>query len=441
MLIRSSKTERRFSRRALLASLGASAALLPLINAERAKAANAGGFPKRLITVTWGHGVCQSAFYPSDSSTSSEVLSPLAPIASKTLIAAGLDYKSMLEQDKKFDGHFSYPVIWTGTYQNIGGQNCTSKGPSIDQVVSDAIAEQVTLPQPLLVITVEGDSASFRDAGQRNTGEGDPQRLFDKLFAGAAMPSEEVAKLRDRRKSVLDFVSKELAGFSQRMGKEDRAKIEAHLQSIRELEKQVSATGSKACDPPNVETGSDAFQDKVAAMIDLTAVALRCDSTRVASISWADDGGYRPVTLPWLDINSSFHDVAHLGQSGYAQKIKADIWMYEQVARLAKQLDEFTEGEETALDHSVIAVGNDMNEGSNHYVGGLPFVLIGSCGGYFKTGRTVRLGDWSSRQGEYWNGDSNVPHNRLLASLGNAMDVPMDAFGEGYSGTLDELRA
>ena len=115
--------------------------------------------------------------------------------------------------------------------------------------------------------------------------------------------------------------------------------------------------------------------------------------------------------------------------------------MYEQVARLAKSLDEAVEGPGTALDHSVIAVGNDMNEGSSHYVGGLPFVLVGSCGGYFKTGRTVQLGAWQGKSGEYWKGDGEVPHNKLLASIGNAMDIPMDSFGEGYAGTLDELKA
>lgn len=439
-LIKTDKTKLRFSRRAMLASIGASAALLPLVDAERAQAAGTGGFPKRLVTVTWGHGVCQSAFYPADGSTNSEVLAPLAPFASKTLVASGLDYKMMLEQGKGYDGHFTYPVIYTGTYQNTGGQNCTSNGPSIDQVVSDAIAKQVALPQPLLVITVEGESTSWRGPGQRNTGEGDTKRLFDKLFASAVMPSEELAQLRERRKSVLDFLGQELTGFSQRMGSEDKAKIDAHFASIRQLEAQLTAN-TMACDEPTVNTGSKIFQDKVAAMLDMTAMALRCDITRAVSICWADDGGYRPVTLPWLDINSSFHDIAHQGKDGYPTKIRADIWMYEQVARLAANLDGALEGAETALDHSVIVVGNDMSEGSFHHVGGVPFVLVGSCGGYFKTGQTVKLGNHAKKTGEYWSGESGVPHNKLLASLANAMDVPTAAFGEGYAGTLDELKA
>jgi hypothetical protein len=439
-LIKTDKTRLRFSRRAMLAGIGASAAFLPLIDAERAQAAGADGFPKRLVTITWGHGVCQSAFYPTDGTVNSQVLKPLEAVSSKVLVAAGLDYKMMIEQDKKYDGHFTYPVIWTGTYKNTGGQNCTATGPSIDQVVADAVAKQVALQQPLLVITVEGESASWRPGGQRNTGEGDTKRLFDKLFASASMPSADLEKIRAKRKSVLDFVGKELTGFSQRMGTEDKAKIGAHLDSIRQLEAQLSAS-AMACMPPTVMTGSKVFQDKVAAMLDMTAMALRCDITRAVSICWADDGGYRPITLPWLDINSSFHDVAHLGKDGYPDKIKADIWMYEQVARLAKNLDSAVEGTGTALDNSVIAIGNDMNEGSAHYVGGMPFVLIGSCGGYFKTGRTVKLGNWANKNNEYWNGDSNVPHNKLLATLSNAMDVPAMAFGEGYAGTLDELKA
>jgi hypothetical protein len=439
-LIKTTTTKLRFSRRTLLSGLGASAALLPLIDAERAVAAGADGFPKRLVTITWGHGVCQSLFYPAGGGVTSQVLAPLSPYSSKVLVAAGLDYSMMLEQDKKYDGHFTYPVIFTGTYQNTGGQNCTSNGPSLDQVVSDEIAKQVALPMPLLVIAVDGESTSWRGPAQRNTGEGDPKRLFDKLFASAAMPSEELERIRARRKSVLDFVGSELTDFKRRMGTEDRSKIEAHFESIRQLEAQLDAS-SVACEVPTVDTASKDFQNRVAAMLDITAMALRCDLTRSVSICWADDGGYRPITLPWLDINSSFHDVAHQGSQGYDQKVKADIWMYEQVARLAKGLDEATEGSATALDNSVIVVGNDMNEGAGHYVGGLPFVLVGSCGGYFKTGQTVQLGAWRGKTGEYWKGDAEVPHNKLLASLGNAMDIPMDSFGEGYAGTLDELKA
>ena len=73
-----------------------------------------------------------------------------------------------------------------------------------------------------------------------------------------------------------------------------------------------------------------------------------------------------------------------------------------------------------------IVTANDMDDGANHYVGKIPFLLIGSCGGYFKTGRAVRY--------------SKIPHNRLLATLCNAMDVPVTSYGApGFEGTLPDL--
>jgi hypothetical protein len=73
-------------------------------------------------------------------------------------------------------------------------------------------------------------------------------------------------------------------------------------------------------------------------------------------------------------------------------------------------------------------------------VSGVPFLMVGSCGGYFRTGRVVRLGSWAAASGAYYRGASGVPHNKLLATLCNAMDVPVGGFGDArYGGTLSEL--
>ncbi len=83
---------------------------------------------------------------------------------------------------------------------------------------------------------------------------------------------------------------------------------------------------------------------------------------------------------------------------------------------------------------------NIMNEGSNHYVGQLPYVIVGSGGGYFRTGRVVKLGTWANKIGTYWKVDSGVAHNRLLASIVTAVGVPVSSYGTGdYGGPLTEL--
>lgn len=80
-----------------------------------------------------------------------------------------------------------------------------------------------------------------------------------------------------------------------------------------------------------------------------------------------------------------------------------------------------------------------MSEGSGHSVYGHGMLLVGSGGGYFKTGRVVQLGAWAGKTGTYWKADAGVPHNKLLASIGQAMGMAdMVGFGT-VPGTLDEL--
>jgi hypothetical protein len=391
-----------------------------------------------------------TAFWPANDAnpTGSEVLRPLAPVASKVLVAAGLDVKVMMDIGRKYDGHFSYSSLWTGTYKNLGlsmMQFATAAGPSLDQVYSDFVAKQVNLPIPMMVTATVGGGqytggTSRRTDGSLNTAETDPVRLFTRAFASASLPADQVDKLKLRRKSILDFVSKDLTGFGGRLGADDKGKVNAHLDAVRQLELQLSAAPAKSCQG-TAPTGTSDYPGKTKAFLDLTALAIRCDLTRSVSMVWGADGGSGPGSFPFLGITGDYHGIAHQGPGGYANKIKIDTWYYTQVAYLAQQLDGIMELGGSALDHSVIGVTTDMNEGAAHYNGRLPFVLIGSAGGYLKQGRVVKLGTWAGKTGSYWNGDSGVANNKLLATLANALDMPGESFGTGFAGVLPDLRA
>jgi len=459
--IRTSKTQLRFSRRALLKGMGVSAAFVPLIDAEPALGANADGFVKRLVTITWTNGMPSSSFWPSSDTdpTSSTVLSALAPVASKVTVAAAVDCKIMLDLGHKYDGHFTFPVLWTGTYKNTGGQNATASGPSLDQVYSDYVAGTTNLPIPLLAISmVGGKGTTYRTGGTANTAQTDPTRLFSQSFTGLggatapATPGMPGANPQLRRQSVLDFVKDDLQTFTTRLGTVDQAKVAAHLESIRQLELQLTASataGTGAGVAPGVvckatsPASTTVFEAKLKSFLDLTAIALRCDLTRSVSMVWGADGGSGPGSWPALGIGD-YHGLAHQGAAGYTNKSKIDGYYYSQVAYLAQALDATMESGGTALDHSVIGITNDMDEGSEHYVGRLPFVLVGSAGGALKTGRVVRLGAWAGKTGTYWKQDSGIAHNTMLATLAGALGVTgpsATSFGTGYPGTIPDLLA
>lgn len=438
MLVKTSHD--RYSRRALLRRLGVGAAMLPLIHAERARAATASGFPKRLITVAWGNGIVRPQFFPpGDDLVLGEVLKPLEPWKSHVLLPAGLDMKVLIDAGHRYAGHFSYGALLSGTYAK--GWKSTDK--SVDQFIADELSKRVQLPamQLNLGIAPDGESTSWRAAGQKNQGENDPGRLFTRLFQGRSLSTEQFDKLKARRQSVLDFVKNELAAFGTRLGPEDRMKIAAHTDSVRDLEKQLNAGGAgAACATPMAPAGTMNMPTRSKFMFELLGVALRCDLGRVATMDVYDVHGKFGVSHSFIGVSRDYHPLAHSGSGGYGEKVKIDSWIYSQIAILVKMLAETPEGSGSALDNSVIMVGNGMCEGADHGVQGIPFLLIGSCAGYFKTGRLVKLGNWKGKPGDYWKGDGGVPHNKLLATLCNAMDVPVMGFGPPqYAGTLPEL--
>ncbi|HEY0713889.1 MAG TPA: DUF1552 domain-containing protein, partial [Polyangia bacterium] len=195
------------------------------------------------------------------------------------------------------------------------------------------------------------------------------------------------------------------------------------------------------CMSPEAPGAVSGMADRSRLQFSLLTVALRCDLTRVATMDVYDVHGKFGISHSFIGVQGDYHPIAHEGSRGYAQKVKIDRWLYEQVAILVKGLAETPEAGGSALDNTVIMVGNGMCEGADHGVQGIPFLLIGSCGGYFKTGRVVKLGSWVGKAGNYYTSTSGVPHNKLLASLGDAMGVPMVGLGPAqYAGLLPELR-
>ena len=57
-----------------------------------------------------------------------------------------------------------------------------------------------------------------------------------------------------------------------------------------------------------------------------------------------------------------------------------------------------------------------MEDGASHKVGPIPFCMIGSAGGSFRTGRVIRFPD-------------PTPHNKLLASIVTGMGFPVTSYG------------
>ena len=149
------------------------------------------------------------------------------------IMPIGLDYKHILDDGYKYDGHFTYCATLTGTREKKS-ESRKAMAPSIDQMISDDIAKRVQLKAPLLTLGIRsvGDGCSTsRGArpGVQNAATQQAMPVFTRLFSGAPpwpRAGAEIDLTRRRRKSVLDFVGKELTAFGapgHRGPDEDRA--------------------------------------------------------------------------------------------------------------------------------------------------------------------------------------------------------------------------
>lgn len=447
------KTESaKYSRRAILKRLGIGAGFLPLLSTERSKAvAQTTGYPIRFIGITLTAGVCPPNFFPTGAAgplpaTLPPTLQPLAQWASKMIVLRAaskqqspIDLKVMVDIGSTYGGHWSYPAVLTG-HVTGNASSAVAAAPSIDQLYANHLGTQGVANTLLNVGARPFRSyTSYRSAGTPNTQVTDPYKLFNTLFAGTNMPVTQVNALLARRRSVLDFVRKDLTAFSNNLGTDDKGKVQVHLDSIRSLEAQLSAmpaTTTTTCTPPTITPTGLSFSNsnntnyptQVKFMADLVAAAVICGKARAVTMDLIDNGGGNSLTFPWLNISSpDYHAIAHLGASDYPRKTMIDQWFYQGcVAQVVSKLAAVPEGTGTVLDNTVILVCNDMSEGSFHDVRNIPYVIIGSGGGFFKTGRMVTLA-------------ANVPNNHLLTSILHALGMA-SVTGVGdpkYPGNLD----
>lgn len=444
-----------FSRRTLLRALGLGPAVLPMLAIEQ-EARGQVPAAKAAFIIAWSNGWMSETSAtgwptPGTTWTFKPYQAALEPYKQDLLLLDNMNYRFVRDSGKnspEATGHACFPGMLTGAlFQSAGGgtSGTVAGGPSIDQHIGSSLvkAGYKGLPSLNLGVFVKSTGRlSWRAAGDAVVPATDPYKVFTQVFGNATanppadgMPDPAVARARDMKKSILDNVIADLNRFSGRVGTEDKAKIEAHLASIRAIETDldrvmVTPTGKPPVLPTGVNTGStDAFEVTTKMMIDISVAALAADATRVVVLQLGDQGDANVIftTLGFKAAgtgdntgdNNGFHNIAH---ANGADKDKIDTWFQTQLAYAIG-------GMKTAglLDRGVMLAMNSMRHGM-HEFNNVPALMAGNAGGYFKTGRSLKLPD-------------NTATNGILIALANALGVPTQNFGNAaYGGELALLR-
>jgi len=444
------------TRRRLLQLGGAAAITAPMW--RRLRANGNGAKAKRFIVFYFPDGIVgqsqagePSLWTPSGSESSftlSDSLSPLQPYQSQCVFFKGL---SMGPTDAG-----SHP----GGAKKLLTATDGGNGISIDQHLAQSVGSGD--PFPLLYLGAQANAnnasgdmhISYVAPGYTTPPEDDPVAAFNRVFGGMGTTmgsggsggGDSSAKL-----SILDRSREELVALQTRLGDTEKAKLDLHLQAVREVETRIQALGGGApasCGQPMIDAaGIDAstlyapemFPKILRAQTDLMVQAMACGLTRVGVIQAAHHTSdlimsrfaNTPLYEQGFDMRShqashygATHDPTHHEYADYAKQVR---WWVDQFGYLLGQLAARPEDGGTMLDHSLVLLCTEICDGNTHLHDDMPFVLAGGGAGAIRSGRFMDVG--------------YRRHGDLYVAIANAMGDGIGNFGDASSGPLPNLLA
>lgn len=447
------------SRRDLLRGALAASAAVPLLDATRAKGQEDG--PRRLLVFATPNGVRNSLFWPSGSETSFTLpmfSAPLDGFKDRLLFLRGIRLNDALqngalggtvgsEHARGTGGILTGRPLKSGT-DFISFGNTTSgwgTGQSIDQYLAEQLAPPTTFPSLQVGVHVRDTEVrariSYAASEQPIPPREDPADVFDALFSNLATGEEgspedpALARLRAQRKSVFDLTLAETDRLSRILGADDRIKLEAHMDHIREIETRLASapTGTPVaggnCAAPTMQdvdlNDDNAYEEAGRLQMDLVAAALACDQTRIVTMQWSYSESEH--LFQFLGISGNHHNISHdFAQSGagYDNYNAIQVWYAEQFAYMLGKLDAYAEGDATLLDNTLAVWMSEIGESTQHDLTLMPYLFAGSAGGRIRTGRFV---DW---------GNTRYDNNQMLVSIAHAMGAEeLTEFGDPAGGT------
>jgi hypothetical protein len=432
-------------RRTMLRGLGAAVAL-PLLDAmfpAFVPLAKAAAKPRmRFGAVYTPNGAIMQEFTPKTVGAGFEftpILKPLEPFRDSLIVVTNL---TRSHPGSQFGDHaVSAAGFLTGVWPKRTEAEDVLANTTIDQVIAREIGQDTPLPS-LEVATedftgyVGGCSPGFSCAYLNTISwstpstplpmETNPRVVFERLFGAAGTTAERRARI-EKERSILDSVVDEASGLQRGLGPRDRTRLGDYLDNLREIERRIQrqeARGATQVDAPDAPIGvPDSFDEHVALLFDLLAVAYQADVTRVFTFMMSRELSQR--TYPQIGVTEQHHSVSHHQNKPekMAQVVKINTYYARMYAKFLEKLRSTPDGEGSLLDHSLIIYGAGMADSNVHATDPLPLVAIG--GGVGTGHRHIQLAT-QTPVGDFW------------LNVAEKFGKPMGRFGDS-TGKTDVL--
>ena len=371
---------------------------------------------RRFVGIWHPHGASPGYWSPLQVGSDFEfsyITRPLEPFRNRVVLISGLDMpEAMATTEEPGGDHARGAVLLSGARPR---RNAVSPflGVTVDQHIANKYGQDTILSSLQLGVEDTGNfgncnwgyscaytnSISWSSPTTPLPTQVNPRVVFERLFGDGASPEE---RLRDRQRSasILDAVVGQLGSFKSTLGAGDKARIDAYVDNIRELERRIRIAMENAVKEPEGDVPFGLPQSKhehFRLMYDLMALAFEGDITR--SITFMLGRDLSGASFPESGFGGGWHGTSHHGDKpeNIANYAKVNRYHVQNLAYFCEKLKAIPAGDGTVLDHVLIFKGSNMGNSHRHAHEKVPVVLVGGIDGTFKGNRHLAFPDNTQR--------------------------------------------
>ena len=371
--------------------------------------------PTRLVCIENVHGAAGSTQYGASRhlwSPAAEgqnfdlgptALNPLEPFRDTLTIVSDTDVApaEAINPPEIGGDHFrSSATFLTQAHPRQTESSDVRAGISLDQLYAQRFGQNTPIPSMQLCIEnvdhaggcaygyscVYTDTISWTSPTEPLPMIRDPRLAFDQLFGAGGTAEERDARRRERR-SVLDFITAEVAQLKRELDAADQRRMDDYLEDVREIERRIQRVETRnltgeARELPGAPAGvPDSFDEHVRLMFDLQALAFQTDMTRVFSFKLSRDATGR--VYPNSGITRGFHPVSHHGgrERNIEEFARLNRYHVGLLPYFLEKLGRLEEAEGTLLDKALVMYGSPMGDPNVHNHKRCPLFLVGGANG------------------------------------------------------------
>ena len=389
-----------------------------------AAAAAASGGPKRIIFFLQNQGFDPKTCVPAGMASSGslakvqlpEPIRPLERFKERLHIISGLHGKHTSPSHSAFFGAL-------GGYR--GGDGVPPSGATIDYELSRALPETLLPHLCIGMDSIENmqtkptvATLSASGAGQPIFMHSNPNHLYQMLYGGIAEGSirqqhEARSQVMDRIEWLAEVKGQQLPVDEQRRygqyvnGFKDANGLRDRLSAVSEHLKKFAPQVDDRYANPEFETD---WHDR---LLDLGISAVTSGVTNTLTIG----SGRGEIFGAWkgLGVDEQGHNLGHMDQPDNPIWVKIRQYNSRMLVRIMEALENTPEGNGSMMDSTLI-VYTSNNADKQHTSGAnWPVMLLGNCGGIFKSGCFTQL-------------DGTRPINSLYTTLLRAAGQSVDCF-------------